>query len=214
MKQVPYHANRGNACALACHTMVAQYLLPNKHITFEDAAEVANWQKGYVVWGFAVWKWLMDNGVYITDYDVIDYEAWARDGVIGLQASVSPKEFAYYKENTYDLEEEGGRINLAYNHPHFTYIRHSPSWDDIVAEYNKPGICDVTLNARYLNKQEGFDGHRVVIIEINDQDVVFHDPNNDGTGAYRHERIDHFRNAVADFGSPELARYSLKKSLE
>ena len=85
MKQVPYHGNPGNACALACYTMVAQYLLPDMHITFEQLAKLADWKEGYVVWGFPAWKWLMDQGLYVVDYDVIDYEAWAKDGVSGLR---------------------------------------------------------------------------------------------------------------------------------
>ena len=57
MKQVPYIANPDDSgCALACYTMVAQYLLPSLHITFEQVAEIADWKSGYVVWGFPVWK--------------------------------------------------------------------------------------------------------------------------------------------------------------
>jgi len=208
MKQVPYHANPGNACALACYAMVAQYLLPEEGITFEQLAKIASWQKGYVVWGFLAWKWLMDNGVHITDYDTIDYQAWAQQGTEGLRESTPPKEFEYYQANTFDLEEEGRRATLALNHPNFSYVQRTPSWQDVVAECKKPGICDITLNRHKLNGQQGFDGHRVVIIEITDSEVVFHDPNREGTGAYRKEPIELFRAAVEDFGAFELARYS------
>lgn len=207
MRQVPYHANPGNACALACYTMVAQYLLPERSVTFEQLAAIADWKKGYVVWGFSVWQWLMDQGLHMTDYDVIDYEAWATEGVKGLERSVPSKEFAYYQENSFDLEAESKNINLMYEHPFFTYIRRTPRWDDIVREFNEPGICDVTLNARFLNHQEGFAGHRVVLVDITANEVIFHDPNCDGTGAYRRELIEHFKQVVASFGSPELARY-------
>lgn len=188
--------------------MAAQYLLPGRDITFERLAKIADWKKGYVVWGFPAWKWLMDQGLYMIDYDSIDYEAWAKEGAAGLKKSVPAKEFAYYEENTFDLEAESKRVTLMYDHPHFTYIQHTPIWDDIVNEFNKPGICDVTLNSRFLNRQKGFVGHRVILIDISDDEVVFHDPNHDGTGAYRRESINHFQQSVAAFGSPELARYS------
>lgn len=211
MKNVPYASNAGNACALACYTMAAQYLLPGASITFEKLAKIADWRKGYVVWGFPVWKWLMDSGVYLTDYDTIDYEAWALEGAAGLKRSVPEKEFTFYKENTYDLETEARRVNLMYRHPHFTYIRRAPSWRDIEAEHSKPGICDLTLNLRALNREAGFTVHRVVLLDITKDEVVFHDPNKDGSGARRREPLEHFKQAVASLGSPELARYSLVK---
>lgn len=49
MKQAPYQPNPGNACALACYTMIAQYLLPKEHITFEQLGVIGNWRKGYVI---------------------------------------------------------------------------------------------------------------------------------------------------------------------
>lgn len=98
MRNVPYHDNPGNACALACYIMIAQYLLPGEDISFEQLGRIANWKKGYVVWGFPVWKWLMDKGMYMTDYDVINYEAWAKKGLAGLKRSVPEKEFNYYQK--------------------------------------------------------------------------------------------------------------------
>lgn len=209
MRQVPYHNNPGNACALACYTMIGQYLLPDANITFEQLGKIADWRKGYVVWEFPVWKWLIERGVYIADYDVIDLKAWAKDGVTGLRSSIPPKEFAWYKENTYDLNEVTGHIQEVFTGPNFTYIRKKPTWEDVVAEYEKPGICDIVLNAQALNREKGFAAHRVVLIEITDEEVVFHDPNYDGSGKYRHESISHFRKALENIESPALARYSL-----
>ncbi len=206
---VPYQANPGNACALACYTMVAKYLLPNEDITYEKLGKIANWHPGYVVWGFRVWQWLMDREVYISDTDQIDYAAWARNGVEGLRRSVSVDEFAYYQNNTFDLADEGRQISLVFDHPHFYYTKKNITWTDVVAEFAKPGICDITLNSHYLNRTRGLAVHRVVIIDINPQEVVFHDPNRGGTGAYRRESTDHFRRSVESLGGAEVARYSL-----
>jgi len=189
--------------------MVAQYLLPELDVNFNQLAKIADWKPGYVVWGFPVWKWLMDQGIHITDYDTIDYQAWADNGVTGLKASIPTKEFTYYQENSYDLDLESRRIKQALSHPQFAYIQHTPSWEEIVGEHNKPGVCDITLDLAFLDRKPGFIGHRVVLVEISDSEVIFHDPNNKGDGANRRETIEHFKNAVASFGSPELARYSM-----
>lgn len=207
MKNVPYHANPGNACALACYTMVAQYLLPDKRTSFEELAKLAEWKKGYLVWGFSVWEWLMNQGVHMIDYDVIDYEAWAKDGVEGLRKSVPVKEFKFYKDNTFDLELESKKVNLMLNHSNFTYVRRKPTWADVVREHEKPGVCDVTLNSRVLNQTDGFSLHRVALLDITDTKVVFNDPDKAGKGAGRRESLAHFRKSFEDVEAPELARY-------
>ncbi len=209
MLKVPYHPNPGNACALACYTMIGQYLLPDEQITFDRLSDIAGRKEGYVVWEFPIWKWLMNRGIHITDYDVIDYAAWILDGVAGFKNSIPEEEFKWYSENTYDLAAVTPHIKGTFDHPNFTYVKHKPTWDDVVAEYQKPGICDIVLNSHALNRREGFAAHRVVLLEISDTEVIFHDPNHDGSGKYRREPIGHFRKAFETIASPALARYSL-----
>lgn len=208
MRKVPYQNNPGNACALACYIMIAQYLLPDAGITFEQLGKVGDWRKGFVVWEFPIWKWLMDKGLHITDYDAIDYDAWVKDGVEGLKRSVPEEEFKWYETNTFNLNEVTGHIREVFDHSNFSFVHGKPTWEDVVTEYAKPGICDIVLNSRTLNHKEGFAAHRVVLIELNAKEVIFHDPNYDGSGEYRHESIEHFKKAFETIESPALARYS------
>lgn len=208
IKNVPYYGNPGNACALACYTMIAQYLLPNAAITFEQLGRIGDWHKDYVIWEFPIWKWLMNQGICITDYDVIDYRAWVAEGVAGFKKSIPADEFKWYQQNTYDLDAVTPHIEATFSHPNFTYFHKKPTWEDVVSECAKPGICDIVLNLTVLNNQDGFVAHRVVLIELTDDEVVFHDPNAAGTGAYRREPIQLFRRAFETIESPALARYN------
>lgn len=208
MKHVPYYGNPDDsACALACTLMAAQYLLPKKNFSFEQFSRIAERKEGFVVWGFQLWQWLMDQGIHTTDYDTIDYEGWAKKGVKGLQASVPNKDFKYYKEHSYDLEEESKKIKLMLNHPNFHYIHRTPKWADVITEHNRPGVCDLTLNSRLLNGRDGFSIHRVVLLDITDKEVVFHDPDSDWSGKKRREPLNFFRKVFEAMEEPELARY-------
>jgi len=209
MKIVPYHDNPGSACALACYTMVAQYLLPNLGITFEQLGKIAGWEKGYAVWPFPVWEWLMDKGVKIVDYDVIDYKLWANKGYESLKNSLPSVEYDAYKKSTYDINLVGRQVKLAFAHPNFTYVRKKVSWDDVVAEFNKPGICDLTINLNALNRLDGYVAHRIVLLDITPAEVVFHDPRKDIDGSYRHESIEFFKLVFEGVEGPELTRYYL-----
>ncbi len=209
MKKVPYQGNPGNACALACYTMAAQYLFPDDGITFEQLGKIADWKKGYVVWAFPVWKWLMDRGVKITDIDTIDYKLWAKEGESGLKKSVSEKEFKFYKDNTYDLDAVSKQLSLVFDHPNFNYRQKKLSWDDVLEQTHKPGICDITVDGRKLNRKPGFSLHRVIIVDITDTDVIFHDPNAGADGAYKTEPIKHFRSTFESLEGPEMAHYNI-----
>ena len=209
MKDVPYHGNPGNACALACYTMSARYLLPKEDITFENFGKLANWKKGYVIWAFPIWKWLMDKGVKIDDYDTVDYSLWAKEGTKGLRKSLPPKAFKFVKDNTYDLDEVSKQAVLALDYPNFKYTKCHVTWEMIVKETSKPGICEVGLDGRMLHRKEGFTLHRVVLIEINDKEVIFHDPTFENDGAYKREPVDFFRKCVESVVDTELCRYYL-----
>jgi hypothetical protein len=75
---IPYEKNRGNACALVCYTITARYFFPDS--SFEQIAKISDWQSGFVIWPYKFWLWIMDKGINITDFDLIDAEAWANKG--------------------------------------------------------------------------------------------------------------------------------------
>lgn len=208
---VPYLGNPTNIfCALSCYTMIGQYLLPSANITFEMFGELADYRPGYVVWAYPIWKWLMDHGIYIHDQDVSNKDAWIKQGVVGLQNSVSEKEFEFYQKNTYSLEDVTNQLKLVSNHPNFLYTQKKVTWDNIVEEFNKPGICDLTLDGKFLSRKEGFSVHRVVLLDISDNTVVFHNPRVDNNGAFQEEPLGHFRESVERLSGPEICRYWLE----
>jgi len=190
--------------------MVGQYLLPDAGITFEMFGELADYKPGYVVWAYPVWKWMLDHGVHIIDQDISGQEEWSKEGVEGLRRSVSKKEFEYYKMNTYDLEAVTKQLQLVAEHPNFKSTQKRLSWDDIVEEFNKPGICDITLDGKFLSHKPDFSVHRVVLLDITDNEVTFHNPRVDNGGAFQKETINHFRAAIEKLSGPEVCRYWLE----
>ncbi len=162
------------SCALACHAMIANYFVPGT--TINDVAQIVDWQKGYAVWAFRFWKWLIDHGVRITDFDLIDYEAWAKDGSKGLERSLSAQEFNWYKSATKDLDALSSDIAAVIHNPELTYKLQKPTWSDLLNAFERGALCEVVLDSRALDGVDGFELHRVVILEVNEDTVTFHDP--------------------------------------
>ena len=192
-----------NSCALSCYTMVAKHFFPE--ITFDQLAEVSNWQKGYVVWAFKFWLWIMDKGIAVKEYDQIDYKSWADDGLEGLKKSISDKELKYYIENTKDIESYSSDIEKVLNNSNFTFLRKKPTFEILEEAVKSNKICEVVLDSRTLRDREGFSLHRVVVLDINNTEVTFHDPAYEpSTKAAKEKFIRSWLEAVSE---PELCIY-------
>lgn len=206
MLVVPYVGSPKNACALACYTMVAKYFFPEA--TFNQIAKISDWRKGYVVWAFKFWLWIMNKGIKVTDYDKLSLKAWAKEGLKGLKRTVPEKEFNYYLKNSYDLEGLTADIPLVVNHPNFTHKRQNPTVADLNKAVKEQKICEVVLDSHTLDNIDGFSLHRVVVLDINKDTVTFHDPRLKPR-PYRKEDISHFKKAwLEKVSETELCIYS------
>ena len=205
MFNIPYIANPGNGCALACYTMTAKYFFPET--TFEQVAEISDWKPGYVIWPFKFWLWIMDRGIKITDYDLIDLQKWGDIGIEGLKQSVGEKEFNYYVESAENLETYSSDIQKVMNHPNFTYHKEKPAFSRLETAYGEGGVCEVVLNAALLDGKEGFAPHRVVVLDITENNITFHDPRKVNHQPARQETRALFEKAWLSMDEPELCVY-------
>jgi len=153
----------------------------------------------------------MARGIRVEDYDLIDYQAWAKEGIKGLEKSVSKKEFRFYKNGSKNLSALTKDITKVLNHKHFIYHQQRPKFSDLKKAFNKRAVCEVTLDARTLDNREGFSLHRLVILDINDCQITFHDPRKEPRPA-RKEKIKLFKKAwLQAVSEPELCVYNRQK---
>lgn len=207
MLDIPYIKQPDpNSCALASYTMVGKYFFPE--VTFDQLAKLSDWQRGYVIWAFKFWLWIMDKGIKITEYDILDYESWAKNGVEGLKKSVSEKEFNFYVENTKDVEAYSSDIDKVLKHPNFTLIRKKPTFENLEKSVKTGKICEVVLDSKTLRDKEGFSLHRVVVLGIKGETVTFHDPAYKASSKATRERF--IKSWLVAVSEPELCIYERK----
>lgn len=208
MLKIPYVSAPENACALACYTMTAKYYFPN--VTFEEIAKISGWSEDYVVWPFKFWKWIMDKGIKVVDYDLIDYKNWSKHGIFWLEKSVSKKEFAWLNENSKNLNLIQKEIEIVLNHRKFVHKKEKPSFETLKSAIDQRCVCEVVLDSGTLNNENWFSLHRVVVTEVSNDKITFNDPGVEN-GHNRTETIKHFVNSwLNSVGDPELCIYSKK----
>jgi len=207
MLKIPFEENRGNTCALSCYAMTARYFFPE--ITFEEVAKISSWHRGYVIWGFRFWLWIMDKGIKITDYDLIDLEGWAERGAESLKKEMAKEEYDFIIKNTYQIDSYSEEIKKVLAHPNFTFKRQRPTWNDLQQAFNRGAVCEVVLDSVALDGKKGkIELHRVEILDITKKDVVFHDPRTSKPMPRRKESIKLFKKAWLDsLDGPELCVY-------
>ncbi|MBT4277844.1 hypothetical protein HOD96_03820 [Candidatus Falkowbacteria bacterium] len=207
MLDIPYEKNRGESCALSCYTMTARYFFSES--TFEQIAEISDWKQGYAVWGFKFWLWIMDKGIKITEYDLIDLLSWSENGIEGLKNSISKKEYNFIVEHTYNIDSYSDDIKKVLTHPNFTFKKQRPNWEDLVSAFNDGAVCEVVLDSVTLDKKENdFSLHRIVVLDITNKYIIFHDPRTKKSMPKRKEKIELFKKAwLEKLQGPELCIY-------
>lgn len=214
MLDIPYIKSQPNGCALADYTMVAKYYFPET--TEEEIKKITNAESGYVVWAFPFWLWIMDKGITIEEYDTCNYIEWAEKGIAGLKESVSKKEFDYYKSNTKNLETLTDDVKLVIRHPNFTYHNIRPDYEKLKTEVNNGSVCSVIINSKKLNNKQGFTLHALVVLEVTDEHIIFHDPQENpdpDKHIKRKEAKNHFIDSwLRSDGGYELCIYRQKMS--
>lgn len=150
----------------------------------------------------------MDKGIKVSDYDLINLQRWSEEGVGGLKKSVPDKEFRFYKENTYNLNDLTIEIRAVISHKNFTYHQMRPIFPDLVSALKLGNVCEVVLNPEILDRKKGFSLHRVVILGLDSHEIIFHDPRETPRPA-RRESISLFKKAwLKATEDPELCIYS------
>ncbi len=208
MQKVPFIKQPDDySCALASYTMVGKYFFPE--LSLQEVVKITNWQKGKIVWPYRFWLYLVQKGVNVADYDLIDIKAWARFGEQGLKNSVLDlKEFEFYKKHSLDLNAEAKVIAELLKEKKFVYQKRRPTFDDLLHALDKKAICEVTLNPYVLRGETGFMIHRVVVVGYASDKIVFHDPDNKRPQAYKKVDRNVFINAwLNGLDAPELAVY-------
>ena len=203
MLNIPYEKNRGSTCALSCYTMTAKYFFPE--VTFEQLAKISDWKKGYVIWGFKFWLWIMNRGIKITEYDLINLEKWAKSGIESLKDEMAKEEYKFIMKNTYQIDSYSKDIKKVLAHQNFIFKRKKPTWDDLQQALERGAVCEVVLDSVTLDGKNGKIGlHRVVVLDINDKEIIFHDPRTNKSMPKRKEDVKLFKKAWLDaLESPE-----------
>lgn len=174
-KDVPFVSNTPDDmhCGQATLLSIRQYFEPGTLLGLSDIDRAIRNPKGTGTWRMAGMLWMLQAGYEVQAMELLDYEAFALQGLAYIQDHFGP-EVAAWEAKYFDIPAEQARAIqfVSQVHP----IKQVPACQDIRNYLDQGYIVQLTVNAKKLNGQSGYLGHAVLAIGYDDAGFVLHDP--------------------------------------
>lgn len=175
MKPVPFFSNTDNLhCFQASIRMVLKYFLPERDFSWPQLEEMSAVKPDNATWPQATMPELHNMGFEIAMVEAFDAHSFIEKGADYLKAAFG-EEAAEWQINHSDIPNEQ-RIYKELLDSSIRLEQRSPSLDDIRNYLQEGYLIVYIVNSRRLNKKSGYVGHAVVVYELDEATITFHDP--------------------------------------
>ena len=170
------------SCASADFTMVANALGFDYFLA--DILKITKSEIGFAPF----WRFLVENkNIKIIDFSINNLEIWAEKGFSAFQQEIGEKPFNFLKERISDPNQYQDDLKYLFGNNNFKFYHQEPSVDLLKEYFTKGYVCDVMLDPWLIYGEEPprYSLHRVIILDINGDEIIFHDPSFDGEAFYK-----------------------------
>jgi hypothetical protein len=171
---VPFFANPDDThCFQAALRMVATRFRPQLDCSWELLEVVTGKVEGVGTWPFAGYTWLREQGLDVTNVELMDNARFAAEGETYLAELFGP-ELAAAGARGADLARVQREAAVFVDR-----VRQEtriPTADDLRRAIESGGLVICNVNSRALNGREGYLGHFVVVKGFDGEGLVIHDP--------------------------------------
>lgn len=176
MKKIPFYSNLkdNNHCIQACLKMVIKYYFPAKNYSFKELDKMSKHKKGMWTWQGASLLALADMGLEVVNIENIDYKKFAEQGEMYLQNIWSEEVFATQDKYS-DLKQEKKIAQKMVESKKMKLANRDAKFSDVEGYFAKDYLVLVSVNPCVFENKKCYWSHIVLITDINDRWVTFHD---------------------------------------
>lgn len=196
MKSISFYPNTDNLhCFEACFKMILKYYLPERDFSWEELDEMSAKQPNLATWPQQMMFNLHSMGFDIVMIEGFNGSAFVKDGAEYLKRTFGEETAAWQIAHSDIPAEQSIYKKLLATNAHIEVRQ--PSLGEFKEYLDQGYLITCTVNSRRLNSKEGYVGHAIVVYDMDDTHITFHDP---GPPAHEARRISHeeFINAWAD----------------
>lgn len=182
---VPFVENPDDKCVPSTIGMVLRYFLPKKDYTMDDFIKFTGYQPGKGTWSAESMLNMLLLGfetIWIEDFD---NAAFIKDPAGYLATILDEESFKWQVANS-NLKLEAERIKKYIDTGH--EISHRKGTRKDIKELLDDGwLVRLEVNARSLADKDGYEGHSVLVIGYDNDNVEIHNP--DGVDGNRPNQV-------------------------
>lgn len=191
----PGHPN-GVHCVETSLKMILGYFEPDNDYSIEQLEEITAKKPEQGSWSFDWSIWFAKRGYEIKHYSTFDFEAFKNEGIDYIRSAYGDETADWQLANS-DVAHAQSLVEeyLA----NVEIINRKPTINDIRSELSEQSLVKPMVNSNVLNDKDGYEGHSVVALDADENNIWFHDP---GLPAIENRKMSHekFQEAMDSFG--------------
>lgn len=191
----PGHPN-GVHCVEMSLKMILGYFEPDTNYTIEEIEKITGKIPEKGSWSFDWSIWFVNHGYLVKHYTVFNFEAFKNEGIDYIRQEYGDETADWQLANS-DIEHAQSLVEEYLSK--VEVVNKRPTINDIKTEIDNGFIVKAMVNSNVLNDKEGYEGHSVVVLDVDDENIWFHDP---GLPAFEDRKMSHekFKQAMDSFG--------------
>jgi len=186
----------GEHCVVMSLKMILGVLMPEHEFTIEELEKITHKAPEGGAFATHYLIWLADQGFEIKRWDTHDWKAFEKEGIEYIRRAIGD-EAAEYTAKSADVPYEQSVVDEFLQK--VTIVKQKPTIEIAEQAFQEGWLLRAPVNSRILNRRSGYEGHSVVIVGFDGDDVIFHDP---GLPAKENRRESRqlFQKAMDSFG--------------
>lgn len=187
----------GVHCVETSLKMMLGYYEPETEYSIEEIEKITAKTPEKGNWSFDWSIWFVNHGYSVKHYTTFDFDAFKVDGIEYIRRAYGDETADWQLANS-DIEYALSRIDEYISKVEI--VDKKPTIGDIKVEFEAGYVVKAMVNSNVLNDKKGYEGHSVVVLDIDANNIWFHDP---GLPAYENRCMSHdkFQEAMDSFGS-------------
>jgi len=154
--------------------MILKHFLPGRDFSMEDTEGLTGKRPGMATWPQQTLLSMRQLGFDVAMAEAFDVQAFIDEGGEYLRRAFGDQLADWQIANS-DIPYEQGLYQQLQTSD-VTLENRVPEFGDMKAYLDAGHLITCTVNSRKLNKKPGYAGHAVLVYDLDDQHVTFHDP--------------------------------------
>jgi hypothetical protein len=183
---IPFYSNTPDDthCFQAALRMILKHFLPEQDFSWQQLDEITAKHPGMWTWPMAGLCWLKQNGFDVINIEDFDYRRFCEEKENYLTEKFGSEVARVQVKNSVLHAEIEWAKKFITTVPTQNRL---PSYDEIINLALEGYLLIVNVNARTLNHTPGYAGHFIVIGNVTNNWLQFHDP---GLPAIKNRKVD------------------------